>query len=291
MEKEWLSRPSGLTSPQVGDDFAAVSVATAHRITGPVSNTALDLVGIGPGTRILDIAAGAGALSGPAAERGASVLATDLAPGMVRRLTERLRPFRRCKAQGMNGEALTVADESFDAAFSIFGLMLFSDWRRGLREQVRVFRPGGKACVATWAEPPGGGPFVAMGAPLRSVFPHLKPPPPPSGMLALFDAGRLSGEMSAAGLGSIEVLQFEGIWRGALETPISTIPRLCMVTCNPTRLSIKWIASGSERRSGHSLQSGVLKRRSSFVPWCFSQLATASDIGWTTITAIRAKNG
>jgi hypothetical protein len=44
-------------NPQMGDDFAAVYEATAHRITGPVSNTALDLVGVGPGTRILDIAA------------------------------------------------------------------------------------------------------------------------------------------------------------------------------------------------------------------------------------------
>ena len=50
----------------------------------------------------------------------------------------------------MNGEALTVPDASFDAAFSIFGVMLFSDWRRGLREQARVLRSGGKL-----ASPPG----------------------------------------------------------------------------------------------------------------------------------------
>jgi NAD(P)-dependent dehydrogenase (short-subunit alcohol dehydrogenase family) len=160
---------SRANNPQMGDDFAAVYEATAHRITGPVSNIALDLVG----TRILDIAAGAGALSGPAAERGATVLATDIAPGMVRRLAERLRPFRRCEAREMDGEALAVPDASFDAAFSIFGVMLFSDWRRGLREQVRVLRSGGKACVATWGEPPGGGPFIAMGAALRSVFPDI----------------------------------------------------------------------------------------------------------------------
>jgi len=93
----------------MGDHFAAVYEATAHRTTGPVSNTALVLVGVGPGTRILDIAAGAGALSGPAAERGPTVLAIDIAPGMVRRLAERLRPFRRCEARQMNGEALTVS--------------------------------------------------------------------------------------------------------------------------------------------------------------------------------------
>jgi SAM-dependent methyltransferase len=115
----------------------------------------------------------------------------------------------------MDGEALTVPDASFDSAFSIFGVMLFSDWLRGLREQARVLRSGGKACVATWDEPPGGGPFIAMGAALHSVFPDLSPPPPPSGMLALSDADRLSAEMSAAGLASIDVHRVEGIWRGA----------------------------------------------------------------------------
>jgi len=130
------------------------------------------------------------------------VLATDIAPGMVRRLAERLRPFHRCGAREMDGEALAVPDASFDAAFSIFGVILFADWRRGLREQARVLRSGGKACVATWGQPPGGGPFIAMSAALRSVFPGVSPPPPPSGMIALCDADRLSAEMSAAGLGS-----------------------------------------------------------------------------------------
>jgi ubiquinone/menaquinone biosynthesis C-methylase UbiE len=163
----------------MGDDFAAVYEATAHRITGPVSNTALDIVGVGAGTRILDIAAGAGALSGPASERGAAVLATGIAPGMVRRLAERLRPFHRCEAREVDGEALAGPDASFDAAFSIFDVMLFADWRRGLREQARVLRSGGKACVATWGEPPGGCPFIAMSARSARSFlvsARLRPP-------------------------------------------------------------------------------------------------------------------
>jgi hypothetical protein len=44
---------SRANDPQMGGDFAAVYEATAHRITGPVSNTALDIVGVGPGTRVL----------------------------------------------------------------------------------------------------------------------------------------------------------------------------------------------------------------------------------------------
>jgi SAM-dependent methyltransferase len=262
----------------MGDDFAAVYEATAHRITGPVSNTALDIVSVVPGTRILDIAAGAGALSGPAAERGAAVLATDIAPGMVRRLAERLRPFHRCEAREMDGEALAVPDASFDAAFSIFGVMLFADWRRGLREQARVLRSGGKACVATWGEPPGGGPFIAMSAALRSVFPGISPPPPPSGMLALSDAERLSAEMSAAGLGSVQVHRVEGVWRGGVGNVYLEDTEGCTVTCNPMRRSIRRIESGSERRSGRSLQSGTSGRLSSFAPPSWSQLAIASDI-------------
>jgi ubiquinone/menaquinone biosynthesis C-methylase UbiE len=182
-----MSRANNL---QMGDDFAAVYEAAAHRITGPVSNIALDIMGVGPGTRILDIAAGAGALSGPAAERGGAVLATDIAPGMVRRLAERLRPFHRCEAREMDGEALAVPDAGFDAAFSIFGVILFEDWRRGLREQARVLRSEGKACVATWGEPPGGGPLIAMSEALRSVFSGVSSSPPPSGMVALCDADR-----------------------------------------------------------------------------------------------------
>ena len=37
---------SQANNPEMGDDFAAVYEATAHPITGPVSNTALDIAGV-----------------------------------------------------------------------------------------------------------------------------------------------------------------------------------------------------------------------------------------------------
>jgi ubiquinone/menaquinone biosynthesis C-methylase UbiE len=207
---------SRASNPQMGDEFAAAYEATAHRITGPISEAALDLLDVGVGAKVLDIAAGAGALSGPAAERGAHVLAIDVAPGMVRRLAERLRPFAHCQAREMDGEQLDIADRSFDVAFSIFGVILFDDWRKGLREQARVLRQGGRACVAAWKEPPGGGPFVAMGAALRSVFPDQSPPHLPEGMRVLSDPKQLQDEMHAAGLASVEIHEIEGIWRSGV---------------------------------------------------------------------------
>lgn len=205
---------SRAANPQMSDDFARVYQESAHRITEPVSVAALEMVGVGPSTRLLDIAAGAGTLSIPAAEKGARVVATDVAPGMVRRLAERLRTFPGCEAREMDGEALAFGDQSFDAAFSMFGVMLFSDWRRGLREQARVLRTGGKGCVATWRNPPGGGPFVLMASALRSVFPDRPSPPPPEGMAVLSDPGRLEAEMRASGFDQVEVRELQSTWKG-----------------------------------------------------------------------------
>lgn len=130
----------------MSDDFARVYEEAAHRITVPVSIAALDTVGhIARGARVLDIAAGAGALSVPAAERGAAVTAIDIAPGMVWRLHDKLKGFPDCAARQMDGEALDLPDGAFDATFSVFGTMLFADWRKGrsVRHTDRRSRRGG----------------------------------------------------------------------------------------------------------------------------------------------------
>lgn len=202
----------------MSDDFARVYEESAHRITGPVSLAALDRVGVRDGVRVLDIAAGAGALSVPAAQRGVSVLAVDNAPGMVRRLTCKLAPFPGCEARLMDGEALALPDGGFDAAFSIFGVNLFADWRRGLSEQARVLKPGGTGCVATWRIPPGGGPFVILAQALRAVFPDARPPSQPEGFIALSDPARLADEMRRAGFADVSVEEIEGVWKGPAGT-------------------------------------------------------------------------
>jgi len=81
------------TKSFLGAEFAMTYEASAERLTGAFSRAALAMVGgIGPGVRVLDVAAGTGQLSVPAAEAGARVLGTDIAPGMVARMAERLRP-------------------------------------------------------------------------------------------------------------------------------------------------------------------------------------------------------
>ena len=107
-------------NPQMSDDFARVYEEMADRITLFISLIALEKYWqIVVGTRILDIAAGTGVLAVPAAARGAEVVAVDIANGMVRRLEERLRGFKDCRAEVMDGEALNFPDGAFDVTFRI----------------------------------------------------------------------------------------------------------------------------------------------------------------------------
>ena len=109
-----------------------------------LGNEGLRRAGLRPGMRFLDVAAGSGALSLPAARLGARVLATDLSPAMLERLKARARQEGLdIETRVMDGQALELEDNTFDLAGSQFGVMLFPDMPRGLREMVRVTKPGG----------------------------------------------------------------------------------------------------------------------------------------------------
>jgi len=210
---QWQTSVSAID--YMSDDFARVYEMTGNRVTAPIAVEALRQIGRLPlGARVLDIAAGAGAFSIPAAYQGLSVLAIDIAPGMVKRLSERLAPFPFSAAEVRNGEDLLLADRSFDLASSIMGVSLFKDWRKGLREMSRVLRPEGKACFATWKTPPGGGPFLVMARALRTVFPDRMPPTPPEGFRVLSDPAQLIDAMQAVGFDDVQLTEFETSWQG-----------------------------------------------------------------------------
>lgn len=215
-QSSWIPQAkSPRDHPHMTDDFARVYQMTANRNTGQIAAMALDHVGdVRWGTRVLDIAAGAGALSVPAALRGAAVLAVDHAPGMVNLLTKQLAPFPSSQARLMDGQQLALEEDSFDVTFSLFGASIFPDWQRGLAEQARVTRRRGKACVATWRRPPGGGPFMVMAQALRSVFPDMRPPAPPEGFLLLSEPERLVRELTQANFSAVEVEEIETVWEG-----------------------------------------------------------------------------
>lgn len=120
-----------------------------------IAEDALVLAGLRPGMSVLDVASGSGAVSLPAARLGADVVAADLSPNMIERLMARARAqgFSNREGHVMDGHSLDLSDDTFDIAISQFGVMLFPDLPRGLREMTRVTKPGGKVALVVYAAP------------------------------------------------------------------------------------------------------------------------------------------
>jgi ubiquinone/menaquinone biosynthesis C-methylase UbiE len=149
-----------------------------------LANEALRLVGLEPGERLLDVAAGTGGLSLPAARLGAQVLATDWSPAMIGRFKARAREEGLLKAEGrvMDCHALDLPNDSFDVVGSQFGVMLVPDQPRALREMVRVTRPGGRVLVIAYGRPADLDFLQFFIGALKAVapeFPGLPDDPPP----------------------------------------------------------------------------------------------------------------
>lgn len=161
-----------------------------------------------PGMRFLDVAAGSGALSLPAARLGAQVLATDLAPKMLELLERRARDEGlRVQTRVMDGHALELDDDSFDIAGSQFGVMLFPDMPKAIAELARVVRPGGRVLMTVYADPHEIeflGFFVGA---VQAVVPSFEGPPmdPVPLPFQLQDPARLRRELTGAGLRDVDV--------------------------------------------------------------------------------------
>lgn len=169
---------------------------TAHPFTSRYAEAALARVALGPDSRVLDVAAGTGALALAAARTGAQVLATDFSPGMVARIAAASLP--NVEARVMDGQALDLPDAAFDAVFSIFGVIMFPDWRKGLAEMARVTRTGGHGVVATWQDR-GAATFLLLGQIRRKLFPERDGMTMPEAVRALSDPADFRRELIVAG--------------------------------------------------------------------------------------------
>jgi ubiquinone/menaquinone biosynthesis C-methylase UbiE len=149
-----------------------------------LANEALRLVELEPGERFLDVAAGTGGLSLPAARLGAEVLATDWSPAMIQRFETRVRAEGLSQAEGrvMDCHALDLPNDSFDVTGSQFGVMLVPDQPRALHEMVRVTKPSGRVLVIAYGSPDELEFLQFFIAALKAVapeFPGLPDDPPP----------------------------------------------------------------------------------------------------------------
>ena len=139
----------------------------------PLGPRLVDAAGIGPGQRVLDVAAGTGNASIPAALAGAHVTASDLTPELLD------AGRRRAEAAGAelewveaDAERLPFGDESFDVVMSSIGAMFAPHHQLVADELVRVCRPGGTIGLLSWT------PEGMIGGLFRTMGPFAPPPPP-----------------------------------------------------------------------------------------------------------------
>jgi SAM-dependent methyltransferase len=206
--------PSALAGPEIWDRAAADYQRDVAPGLAFFAEDALRLAGVGPGARVADVACGPGALSFAAARLGARVSALDFSAAMValcRQQAER-EGVATLDAQVGDGLSLPWPTGTFDAAFSMFGLIFFPDRARGLAELLRVLKPGGRAVVSSWV-PADGVPVLAeVWRILAAEIPELH-----HGRLrpVMGEPAVLRAELAEAGLAAVEVREIEH----ALEVP------------------------------------------------------------------------
>jgi ubiquinone/menaquinone biosynthesis C-methylase UbiE len=170
---------------------------------------ALALAGLQPGHQFLDVAAGTGGLSLPAARLGASVLATDWSPAMIERFEARVREEGLANAKGrvVDAHALDLPDDTFDVTGSQFGVMLVPDQPRALREMVRVTKPGGRVLLIAYGSPGGFEALHLFIGALQAVIPEFDglPDDPPPLEFQVADPEVMRQRLADAGLRDVTV--------------------------------------------------------------------------------------
>jgi SAM-dependent methyltransferase len=133
-----LASTYGLAGPDQFSEFARRLVA---------------LVPIGPGTVVLDLACGTGALASAAAlvASSANLVAVDLSENMLGRAAELPHPGIRLAVAAMDAQLLAFTDRAFSTVLCGSALDSFPDPFRALAEMHRVLRPGGT--LGLWVAP------------------------------------------------------------------------------------------------------------------------------------------
>jgi SAM-dependent methyltransferase len=203
-----------------GETWAALQEALDRQIE-PLGLAAIDVLEPKEGQQMVDIGCGCGQTTLSLASRvgaAGSVVGVDISGPMLEVAERRPRAalnlpvtFRRLDAQIDD-----LGRNAFDAAFSRFGVMFFSEPVIAFTNIRRSLKPGGRLAFVCWRaliENPW------MEVPLQAAFPFIQPVETPDptapGPFAFADASRVRAILSGAGFGSVEISRFDALIGGA----------------------------------------------------------------------------
>jgi SAM-dependent methyltransferase len=158
---------------------------------GAATERMLDAAGVTTGSRVLDVAAGAGGQSLAAARRvgpDGSVLATDISPTILEYAAKAATDagLANIATRELDGEQLGVEAGGFDAVISRVGLIYFPDQETALEGMRSALRPGGRISAVVYSTADHNA-FFAI--PIGIIRRRAQLPPPAAGQPGPFSLG------------------------------------------------------------------------------------------------------
>ena len=162
------------------------------RWLGPATETMLDMADIGAGSRVLDVAAGAGEQTLAVARRigdSGRVVATDISPTILEYAASaaKLSGYGNVHTRTIDGEQLDELDaDPFDAVISRVGLIYFPDQQKALTGMKQQLRHEGKVAAMVYSTAEKN-PFFSI--PVSIIRRRAKLPAPLPGQPGPFSLG------------------------------------------------------------------------------------------------------
>jgi SAM-dependent methyltransferase len=208
---------------------------------GEATTRMLDAAGVGAGTRVLDVAAGAGGQSLAAARRGAHVVATDISPSILE-YAEKQAAEHGFTVQTIEADGERLGEkvgDGYDAVISRLGLIYFPDQAGAAAGFRDVLAPGGRMSVLVYSTPQRNGFFAGPVSVIRARAGLPTPGPGLPGPFSVGSPGVLEELLTRAGFRDVtveaidaplrlpsaaECLRFERESFGALHQMLAGVP-------------------------------------------------------------------
>ena len=218
---------------------------TLERWLGPATDAMLHAAGVTGGSRVLDVAAGAGGQTLAAARRAGPsgrVLATDISPTILTYAAKVAAEAGVTNVETLeaDGEDLAgIPAGTFDAVISRVGLIYFPDQQAALAGMHRALRPGGRISAVVYSTPDRNKFFSVPVTIIRERAQLAAPAPGQPGPFSLGAPGVLEAALTAAGFTDVTVdtvpsplrlaaaadcVQFERESFGALHQMLAGVP-------------------------------------------------------------------
>jgi enediyne biosynthesis protein CalE5 len=235
-----------------------------------ISDRLVELAGVEPGSRVLDVAAGYGEPSLTAARRAGAegrVVATDISAEMLAFGRERASAagIENIEFVESDASSLDFPEGSFDAALSRWGI-IFEPGGEAAAARVRGFlEPGARMAISSWG-PPERVPFLAI--PMRTAMQRLQVPPPPPGTpgpLSRPTPDALGGLLEGGGFSDVDVEEAEVSFEWASPEEFTTFikeiapPITAMITPHPPDVQEETWAAITEAMREVALDSGAVR--------------------------------